>query len=48
MSRISILGSTAIWKDELLIAAPMIGMNMGWKCRLKKDSKNFYSAIVTH
>jgi tRNA(Ile)-lysidine synthase len=48
MSRISILGSPAIWKDELLIAAPMIGMNMGWKCILKKDSQNFYSAIVTH
>lgn len=48
MSRISILGSPAIWKDELLIAAPMLGMNAGWKCVLEKDSQNFYSAIVTH
>jgi len=48
MSRISILGSPAIWKDELLIAAPMLDMNAGWKCVLEKDSQNFYSAIVTH
>ena len=48
ISRISILGSPAIWKDDFLIAAPMMGMDNGWRCVLKKDSQNFYSTIVTH
>ena len=47
-SRISLMGSPAIWKDNLLIAAPMAGLEINWKCHLKKDYKNFFSMIVTH
>ena len=47
-SRISLMGSPAIWKDNVLIAAPMAGLEMNWKCYLTKDYKNFFSMIVTH
>lgn len=47
-SRISLLGSPAIWKGDTLIAAPMAGRPAGWQCQLEKDHHEFFTSIVTH
>jgi tRNA(Ile)-lysidine synthase len=47
-SRISLLGSPAIWKGTTLIAAPLAGLSEGWQCQLEKDHHEFFTSIVTH
>ena len=47
-SRISLLGTPAIWQNETLIAAPMVHPDAIWSCRLKKDDHDFFTSVVTH
>jgi tRNA(Ile)-lysidine synthase len=48
VSRISLLGTPAIWRDQTLISAPMVMPDPLWRCRLKKDHHDFFTSVVTH
>jgi tRNA(Ile)-lysidine synthase len=47
-SRISLLGTPAIWQNDTLICAPMIMPDPQFLCRLKKDHHDFFTSVVTH
>ena len=47
-SRISLLGTPAIWKNDILICAPMVTVDPLWQCRLRKDHHDFFTSVVTH
>jgi tRNA(Ile)-lysidine synthase len=47
-SRISLLGTPAIWRDQTLICAPMVDPDPNWQCKLSKDHHDFFTSIVTH
>jgi tRNA(Ile)-lysidine synthase len=47
-SRISLLGTPAIWRGETLICAPMVMPDPNWQCELGKDHHDFFTSIVTH
>jgi tRNA(Ile)-lysidine synthase len=48
MSRVSLLGTPAIWRNGALISAPMVMSDANWKCRLGKDHHDFFTSLVTH
>jgi tRNA(Ile)-lysidine synthase len=47
-SRVSLLGTPAIWNENTLICAPMVMPDPLWQCRLKKDHHDFFTSVVTH
>ena len=47
-SRLSLMGTPAIWRENELIAAPMVSVDTPWRCNLQKGAHEFFTSIVTH
>jgi tRNA(Ile)-lysidine synthase len=47
-SRVSLMGTPAIWHGDQLIAAPMVEPTTQWVAQLKKDDHEFFTSLVTH
>lgn len=47
-SRVSLMGTPAIWKNDTLICAPMVTPDPMWQCHLIKDHHDFFTSVVTH
>ena len=48
LPRTSLIASPAVWSHDRLIAAPLAGMEMGWKAELVKQDQSLIEAIITH
>ena len=48
LPRTSLIASPAVWSHDRLIAAPLAGMEMGWKAELVKQEQSLIEAIITH
>jgi len=47
-SRVSLMGTPSIWRNDDLIAAPLLEENDKWHCKLSKEDHDFFTSLVTH
>ena len=46
--RASLLASPAVWRGEKLIAAPLAGLENGWKVTLQPGRADFFATLLSH
>jgi tRNA(Ile)-lysidine synthase len=46
--RTSLMASPAVWRGEVLVAAPLAGLANGWEARLAQGEEDFFASILTH
>lgn len=44
----SLLASPAVWRDDVLLAAPVAGLGNGWTAELLRDEDHFFAALLSH
>ncbi len=46
--RASLLASVAVWRGETLLAAPLAGLENGWKAALQPGRADFFATLLSH
>ena len=44
----SLRASPALWRDGVLLAAPLAGLANGWRAELTRDEDHFFAALLSH
>jgi tRNA(Ile)-lysidine synthase len=44
----SLRASPAVWRDGILLAAPLAGLSNGWRAELTRDEDHFFAALLSH
>lgn len=48
LPEVSLRASPAVWRGDILVAAPLAGYGMGWTADLVLDEDDFFATILSH
>jgi len=48
LPHLSLIASPAVWQDGTLIAAPLAGLENGWRAKLAQTRADFVESLITH